>query len=116
MPTAEGVGEGAGSSGAPNGSGAAATASVTEAFDLKPRNSGGNVTGVIVGPGRNPALFQLAGFRSGDVIVAVNGARISSLIDVQHLQSSLAPGARLTLTVERGGQTLPIALNIPANQ
>lgn len=96
---------------------ASATApSVTDAFDFKPRQVGESVTGVTVNPGRNAAAFQSSGFRPGDVIVAVNGARISSLIDLQQLQSGIVPGARLTLTVERGAQTVPIALNIPANR
>ena len=87
----------------------------TQAFSLTPRNQGGRVTGIQVAPGANPALFGIAGFRSGDVIVAVNGARISSAVDVQQLQSSIVPGARLMLTVERGAQAVPIALNIPGN-
>lgn len=95
---------------------AAASAAVAQAFEMRPRNQSGRVTGVIVSPGRDQALFQSAGFRSGDVIVAVNGARITSMIDVQQLQSSIAPGARLLLTVERGAETLPIALNLLGNQ
>lgn len=108
-----------GSSGGPSAASTGAGApgaNLANAFDLKPRTQNGQVTGVAIGPGSNPALFQAAGFRPGDVIVAVNGARIASLIDIQQLQSNIAPGARLTLTVERGGQTLPIALNLPVNQ
>ena len=89
---------------------------IADAFTFKPRTSGAAVTGVMVSPGPNKAPFAASGLRQGDVIVAVNGARITSLIDVQHLQASLAPGARLVLTVERGAQTLPIPLNLPANQ
>jgi general secretion pathway protein C len=85
------------------------------AFTLAPRNRGGQVTGVAVSPGADPALFASAGFQSGDVIVAVNGARITSAADLAQLQSSLAPGARLSLTVERGAQTVPIALNLAGN-
>jgi general secretion pathway protein C len=106
---------GTGAESAPE-TGAAASPSMADAFDLKPRQVGSAVTGVIVNPGQSPAAFQSAGFRPGDVIVAVNGARISSLIDVQQLQSGIVPGARLTLTVERGAQTIPIALNIPATR
>jgi general secretion pathway protein C len=80
-----------------------------------PRTTGGRVSGILVNPGRNPALFQSSGFRSGDVIVAVNGARISSPVDVTQLQNSLSPGARLALTVERGAQAVPISLNIAGN-
>jgi len=91
-------------------------APIADSFDFKPRMSGGNVTGVIANPGSNKVPFAASGLRQGDVIVAVNGARITSLIDVQQLQASLAPGARLILTVERGAQTVPIPLNLPANQ
>ena len=94
----------------------APTAALADAFAFKPRMSGANVTGVVVNPGSNKVPFAASGLRQGDVIVAVNGARITSLIDVQQLQASLAPGARLILTVERGAQTLPIPLNLPANQ
>jgi general secretion pathway protein C len=86
-----------------------------QAFALSPRNQGGRVTGIQVASGANPALFNAAGFRPGDVIVAVNGARISSAVDVQQFQYSIVPGARLMLTVERGAQAIPIALNIPGN-
>jgi general secretion pathway protein C len=98
----------------PAGTAAAAEAAVA-AFDFKPRTRGGKVTGILIAPGANPALFNASGFRQGDVVVAVNGARIGSMIDVQQLQSSIAPGARLVLTVERGGKTVPIALNVPGN-
>lgn len=93
----------------------AVSAAVGQAFQIKPRNEGGRVTGVLVSPGANAQLFTAAGFREGDVIVAVNGARITSMIDVQQLQSSIAPGARLLLTVERGAEAVPIALNLPSN-
>ena len=90
--------------------------SIADGFNFKPRMSGAAVTGVFVSPGRDLVPFNASGLRQGDVIVAVNGARITSLIDIQQLQASLAPGARLILTVERGAQTLPIPLNLPANQ
>lgn len=110
--------EGADEGGSPEPSATAAPAAtaVAEAFEFKPRNQGGKVTGVTVHPGRDQSLFSSAGFRAGDVIVAVNGARITSMIDVQQLQSSIAPGARLLLSVERGAETVPVALNLPGNQ
>lgn len=100
---------------APSAAGPAAAA-VSQAFAIRPRTQGGRVTGAIVSPGAHEAIYQSAGFRPGDVVVAVNGARISSQIDVQQLQSSVVPGARLLLTVERGAQTVPIALNIPESR
>ena len=93
----------------------AAPAAAAQAFALRPRTSAGRVTGALVGAGTNPALLAASGLRDGDVIVAVNGARISSPIDIEQLRSSILPGARLMLSVERGAQTVPVALNIPGN-
>lgn len=103
---------------AAQGAGAAAAVStaVGNAFRLNPRRQGDRVSGVLVTPGSNPQIFAAAGFRDGDVIVAVNGAQITSMIDVQQLQSSIAPGARLLLTVERGADKIPVALNLPSNR
>ena len=97
--------------GAPAAAGLTAAA-VRQALSFVPRQQGGRITGVIVSPGADQALFAAAGFHSGDVVVAVNGARVSSQTDLVQLQSSLVPGARLSLTVERGAQTVPIALNL----
>lgn len=90
-------------------------AAARQAFSFAPRQHSGRVTGVIVAPGADPGLFEAAGFQPGDVIVAVNGARIASQTDLAQLQSGLVPGARLSLTVERGAQTVPIALNLAGN-
>jgi general secretion pathway protein C len=87
-----------------------------QAFTLSPRQQGGRVTGVIVAPGPNPALYQAAGFQPGDVIVSVNGARITSQTDLVQLQSGLVPGARLSFMVERGAQIVPIALSLAGSQ
>lgn len=98
-----------------NAAASAAAPAAGQAFSMTPRTQGSRVTGIQIAPGSNAALFASAGFRQGDVVVAVNGARITSMIDVQQLQSSIAPGARLMLTVERGAQAVPIALNVPGN-
>lgn len=107
MPMPEGMTPPAGSSTGPS-------SAATQAFDLQARQSGGQVTGVIIGGGANDAVVTAVGLRKGDVILSVNGARISSIIDLQQLQTTLVPGARLTLSVERGGRTFPLAVNVPA--
>ena len=62
-----------------------------------PRLQDGRGTGLVVaakGPG-----FATAGFRPGDIVTQVNGQPVG---DLQSLQNQIAPGARLSLTVERG--------------
>lgn len=100
----------------PTVAGALTAAAIRQAVNFAPRNRDGQINGIVISPGADAAGFESAGFRSGDVVVAVNGARITSATDVAQLQSSIAPGARLVLTVERGAEAVPIALNIAGNQ
>ncbi|MBA2466923.1 MAG: PDZ domain-containing protein [Sphingomonas sp.] len=86
-----------------------------QAFSLSARQQNGRVTGVLVAPGADQRLYAAAGFQPGDVIVAVNGARIASQTDLVQLQAGLVPGARLSLTVERGAQAVPISLILAGN-
>ncbi|WCP15025.1 hypothetical protein sphantq_03480 [Sphingobium sp. AntQ-1] len=65
-----------------------------------PRMQNGRVTGVAV-MAKGPT-FAGAGFRPGDIISQINGQPIGSAGDLQALQNQIAPGARLSLTVERG--------------
>ena len=63
------------------------------------------VTGLVVaakGPG-----FATAGFRPGDIVTQVNGQSVG---DLQSLQNQIAPGARLSLTVERGAAVASVNL------
>lgn len=96
--------------GAPSPAGALSAARLRESIALAPRQVGGRVTGLLVSPVGDESVMQAAGLRSGDVIVAVGGRRIASTADVAMLRSQVAPGARLSLTVERGAATVPVAI------
>ncbi len=78
---------------------------------LAPRMSNGRATGLILSR-RGPA-FDQAGLRDGDVIVQINGRPVGSAGDMAVLQQALAPGARISLSVERGASVVPIALLVP---
>lgn len=99
---------------APAGSrGAGLTAEgVRDAIAFAPRSDGGRVTGIAVSPAGDGALFEAAGLRAGDVIVSVNGRRITSTADAAALARQIRPGARISLEIERGATTVPIALNL----
>jgi general secretion pathway protein C len=83
---------------------------VKAGIGMAPRMNAGRVDGLIVSA-KGPA-FQAAGFRDGDVIVQVNGRAISGADDAANMLQSLQPGARISLTVERGASTVPVALLI----
>ncbi|MCA1748986.1 MAG: PDZ domain-containing protein [Sphingomonadales bacterium] len=82
------------------------------AIAFTPRNAGGRVTGIAVAPAGDSGLFEAAGLRSGDVITSVNGRRITSTADASALARQLRSGARISLEVERGATTVPIAINL----
>lgn len=84
-------------------------AAIQAGIGFAPRSEGGKVTGLTVQPQGDGAAFRAAGLRPGDVIRAVNGRPVASAVD---LAGQIAPGARLSLEVERGSAVVPIALFI----
>lgn len=86
---------------------------ITGGIGFAPRVENGRATGFAVSPKGDGAVFAQAGFRPGDIVVEINGRKVSSAADAAALSSQLKPGARLSLQVERGTETLPIAIIIP---
>tara|TARA_R110000868_G_scaffold187717_1_gene430275 strand:+ start:1464 stop:2333 length:870 start_codon:yes stop_codon:yes gene_type:complete len=85
-------------------------AAIKSDIGFSPRSESGRITGVVLSP-KGPA-FQRAGFLAGDIVTQINGRPISSASDLQVLQGQISPGARLSLIVERGASTVPIALTL----
>lgn len=85
-------------------------AAIKSDIGFSPRTEGGRVTGLVLSP--KGAMFQSAGFQPGDIVTQVNGRPITSMSDLQALQNQIAPGARISLMVERGASTVPIALTL----
>mgnify|MGYP001193546051 FL=1 len=79
---------------------------------LSPRTVNGKITGVVAAPKGDAAGYRAMGFLPGDIITSVNGRKITSASDAAFAQSQIKPGARLSLMVERGAQTVPVALNL----
>lgn len=112
---AETVGADDGSAGPPSAASDTPSADmIASAVDLSPRNAGGKVTGIVVSPRGEGELFRAAGFQDGDIIVSVNGQPVSSTSDIATLKRQIVPGARLSVEVERGADTVPIKINMGA--
>lgn len=86
--------------------------SISNEVQMQPRLSGGEVTGVIVQPQGSGSLFRASGLQPGDVVVGVNGQRISSAEQAGALARQVRGGA--VLEVERGGRT--VAVRVRTNQ
>ncbi|WP_298810451.1 type II secretion system protein N [uncultured Sphingomonas sp.] len=70
-----------------------------------PRIDGGRVTGLTL-RGQGKGAFQAAGLQDGDVVTAIQGRPIGSAADLEQLQN----GQATSVTIERGGQSLPVTL------
>lgn len=91
-------------------SGADVTPDLASANNL-PVDSGVLVTGFVPdASGHSPA--QQAGMQQGDIIVAVNGTRVTGNGDLAGILLSLPPGTRVQVTVQRGSsqQTMTVTL------
>jgi general secretion pathway protein C len=93
-----------------------ASDAILKAVNMEPRTEKGSVTGIVLNPNEGGETLARAGLRPGDIVVQVNGRRVTSMNDVAQLQAAIRPGARISLMVERGGSTVPISLMLPEKQ
>ena len=90
---------------------AAAGAAPAAGAGITPRIVNGQVSGLTIAS-PPPALAQ-AGIRAGDVVMTINGAGVASAADAQALATGLTPGSSVLVQVERGGQLVPITVQVP---
>lgn len=77
-----------------------------------PRIDGGKVSGLTVRAQGSGTAFRAAGLRDGDIVTQVGGRPVSGQADIDRLAPQLARGGTLSLSVERGGQVVPLTLTI----
>ncbi|MCH4554368.1 PDZ domain-containing protein, partial [Aestuariibaculum lutulentum] len=79
-----------------------------------PRIDGGRLTGLVVRPQGTGALFRASGLREGDVIVSIGGRPVSGPQDIDRVTADFAKGGNIPISVERGTETLPLAITVVA--
>ena len=80
------------------------------AINFVPRMAAGGVTGVMVTPGSDGGrALSAAGLQPGDVIVAVNGQRVTSL---EQARAAMGGGGAVSVMVERGGRAVPLVVRL----
>lgn len=77
-----------------------------------PRIDDGRVSGLTVRSQGSGAAFRAAGFRDGDVITAIGGRAVTGPADLDRLAAQYAGGGNVAVTVERGGETLPLSITL----
>jgi general secretion pathway protein C len=81
-----------------------------------PRIDGGRVSGLVVRPQGGGAVFRQAGLREGDVITSIGGRPVAGADDFDRLAADFRGGGNIPLQVERGNQTLTLAITVAPTQ
>ncbi len=81
---------------------------------LMPRMKGSTVTGYAIQPQGAGDVFGRAGFLAGDVLVSVNGMRMTSPDSLAALASRLGESPEAVVEVERGGRI--VTLSVPVSK
>lgn len=76
---------------------------------IKDSPTGNGVQVASVEPGGAAAA---AGMRAGDMITAINGAEVASSDDLMAAVRRQQPGAKVTITVDRGGQPVTVSATL----
>ena len=79
-----------------------------------PRIDGGRISGLVVRPQGTGNLFRTAGLREGDGVTAIGGRPVTGPQDLDRVTADFASGGNIPITVERGTQTLALAITIAA--
>lgn len=91
-------------------SAAASPEAAARQIQFQPRLENGQVTGIVVQPAGSGDAFRAAGFAPGDVIVSVNGRRITSPEQARALIEQ--SGGALNIVVDRAGRTVPLSVRL----
>lgn len=77
-----------------------------------PRVEGGRISGLVVRPSGSGEAFRTVGLKEGDIVVEIGGRAVQGPADVERLATQFADGGTMAITVERGGQRLPLSVQV----
>lgn len=83
----------------------------TEIIRPQPVYDGAVLRGYRVYPGRNRAQFSRLGLQPGDLVTAVSGTPLNDPSSSTQIFNTIATTDRVTLTIERNGQTQQLNVN-----
>jgi general secretion pathway protein C len=81
-----------------------------------PRIDAGRISGLTVRPQGTGNAFRAAGLKDGDVITSLGGRPVSGPGDLDRIAKDFAGGGNVPITVERGQDTLTLAITIAPPQ
>ncbi|MDF0534578.1 type II secretion system protein GspC [Shewanella yunxiaonensis] len=86
---------------------------ISDYLAISPVQQDGQMLGYRINPGKNPELFQKAGFKANDLAKAINGYDLTEMSQALDIMGQLSDLTDITVTVERDGQLVEIMFSLP---
>jgi general secretion pathway protein C len=85
---------------------------IRSAIGFIPRVDHGKITGLVLRPNGDGQAFAKAGLQQGDIVTEMMGKPVTGPDDIAKLKGKFNNGGILSLIIERGGQKIPIGINV----
>ncbi|QSX30239.1 type II secretion system protein GspC [Shewanella cyperi] len=86
---------------------------ITDYIAISPVNQGDQLMGYRLNPGKDPGLFQQAGFKPNDLAKSINGYDLTVGSQALELMAQLSELTEMSVMVEREGQLVEIMFSLP---
>lgn len=86
---------------------------INDFFSISPVKRDGRLAGYRLNPGKDPRLFEAAGFMPNDLAKTINGYDLTDMQQSVEIMSQLPHLISISVMVQRRGQTLEILFNLP---
>jgi general secretion pathway protein C len=88
--------------------------SLAELVRIAAVREGGELQGYRLSPGRDQAQFEQLGFRSGDLVVAVNGMPLSDPANTMRLYQAMRGASEASFDLLRSGEAIAVSVSLGA--
>lgn len=85
---------------------------LAQAVQLRPVTRDGQFVGVALRPTRNQREFAAAGLRPGDIVTAIEGMPVATIVDPEALLAQYASATQIRLSIERDGSPLDLTIRL----
>lgn len=85
---------------------------ITDYLKISPKRNNGKISGYRLMPGKDPAFFQSAGLKTGDVAVQMNGFDLTEPRQAAQALQSLKEQREVSLLLDRNGDMTEILFSI----
>lgn len=107
---------GPGLAGAPASAVGVSVPQIRQDVGFIPRVDGGRISGLVVRAQGTGEAFRRIGLRDGDVVTSISGRPVAGADEFDRIGRDFPQGGAVPITVERGGQPVPLSIIVAAPQ